>query len=255
MKIIGAFPETETPEIWMNILSIYTVCIFITQKRMIIIDSGFSTTVPSLQRYMFLTGFGRRPGSFAVRVEWDFRWQYLQASSWSYIFDPRWSIISCITSKLLWDMIMGWRVAVFKINNQKVLWSWHVDLLGLGSSGVALQSSKTPSGLYRHHRTSTEMVFQSWNLRRKKQHMKIQVSELFSKRERWWLDGNGVMRSWGSWWKQSSFVLILSILPPMVQVGFLSSVITSSCFFSSVYPAQWRKILQFDLHIFLTMGE
>lgn len=179
MKIIGAFPETETPEIWMNILSIYTVCIFITQKRMIIIDSGFSTTMPSLQRYMFLTGFGRRPGSFAVRVEWDFRWQYLQASSWSYIFDPRWSIISCITSKLLWDMIMGWRVAVFKINNQKVLWSWHVDLLGLGSSGVALQSSKTPSGLYRHHRTSTEIVFQSWNLRRKKQHIKFRLVNYF----------------------------------------------------------------------------
>ena len=167
MNIIGAFPETETPEIWINILSIYTVCKSITQKRMIIIDSGFSTTMPSLQRYMFLTGLGRRPGSFAVRVEWDFRWQYLQASSWSYIFDPRWSIVSCITSKLLWDIIMGWQYLKSTIKRYCDLDM--LILLGLGSSGVALQSSKTPSGLYRHHPTSTEMVFQSWNLRRKNQ--------------------------------------------------------------------------------------
>lgn len=140
-------------------------------------DSGFSTTMPSLQRYMFFTGFGRRPGSCAARVEWDFRWQYLQASSWSYIFDPRWSIISCITSKLLWDMIMGWQYLKSTIKRYCDLDM--LILLGLGSSGVALQSSKTPSGLYRHHPTSTEMVFQSWNLRRKKQHIKFRLVNYF----------------------------------------------------------------------------
>lgn len=253
MKIIGAFPETETPEIWMKILSIYIYCMYIYcskkddyHRLRLLYHNAFFTTLHVPHWFWSKAGFLCSEGRMGVSVA-VFTSKLLILHIWPSLINH---IMHYKQTFMRYDMIMGWQHLKSTIKRYCDLDM--LILLGLGSSGVALQSSKTPSGLYRHHRTSTEMVFQSWNLRRKKQHIKFRLVNYFRNGSG---DGWTETESWGSWWKQSSFVLILSILPPMVQVGFLSFVITSSCFFSSVYPAQWRKILQFDLHIFLTMGE